>query len=174
MKKKCPWCDSEKTQMHLWVKDFFLTGEAFEIHECLKCGLLFTEPRPDSNHVNFDYSLYIISGRPYFVNRKIGKTTKPGPPQFETAPDISVLFLPGLALLFALFSRFCTAGISDEDQDADAYKRYHDGKDAERTHHRAAPRDPEAHHAADGRHAIEHQHRLLLAQAQARTLFRAT
>lgn len=46
MKYQCPWCDSEKTQMHLWVKDLFLTNEAFEIHECLKCGLLFTEPRP--------------------------------------------------------------------------------------------------------------------------------
>ena len=55
MNKKCPWCDSEKTQMHLWVKDCFLTGEAFEIHECLKCGLLFTEPRPDSNHIGKYY-----------------------------------------------------------------------------------------------------------------------
>ena len=55
MNKKCPWCDSEKTQMHLWVKDYFLTGEAFEIHECLKCGLLFTEPRPDSNHIGKYY-----------------------------------------------------------------------------------------------------------------------
>lgn len=55
MNKKCPWCDSEKTQMHLWVKDYFLTREAFEIHECLKCGLLFTEPRPDSNHIGKYY-----------------------------------------------------------------------------------------------------------------------
>lgn len=55
MNKKCPWCNSEKTQMHLWVKDYFLTGEAFEIHECLKCGLLFTEPRPDSNHIGKYY-----------------------------------------------------------------------------------------------------------------------
>ena len=55
MNTKCPWCDSEKTQMYLWVKDLFLTGEAFEIHECLKCGLLFTEPRPDASSIGKYY-----------------------------------------------------------------------------------------------------------------------
>lgn len=55
MKQKCPWCDSEKTQMHLWVKDLFLTNEAFEIHECLKCGLLFTEPRPKPEEIGKYY-----------------------------------------------------------------------------------------------------------------------
>ena len=55
MKKKCPWCDSEKTQMHLWVKDLFLTNEAFEIHECLTCGLLFTEPRPKAEEIGKYY-----------------------------------------------------------------------------------------------------------------------
>ena len=55
MNKKCPWCDSDKTQMHLWVKDLFLTQEAFEIHECLKCGLLFTEPRPKPEEIGKYY-----------------------------------------------------------------------------------------------------------------------
>lgn len=55
MNKNCPWCDSEKTQMHLWVKDLFLTQEPFEIYECLKCGLLFTEPRPDANSIGKYY-----------------------------------------------------------------------------------------------------------------------
>ena len=55
MKKTCPWCDSEKTQIHLWVKDLFLTNEAFEIHECLKCGLLFTEPRPKPEEIGKYY-----------------------------------------------------------------------------------------------------------------------
>ena len=55
MKYQCPWCDSEKTQMHLWVKDLFLTNEAFEIHECLKCGLLFTEPRPKPEEIGEYY-----------------------------------------------------------------------------------------------------------------------
>lgn len=55
MKTKCPWCDSEKTQMHLWVKDLFLTKENFEIHECLQCGLLFTKPRPQPNEIGKYY-----------------------------------------------------------------------------------------------------------------------
>ena len=55
MKYQCPWCDSEKTQIHLWVKDLFLTNEAFEIHECLKCGLLFTEPRPKPEEIGKYY-----------------------------------------------------------------------------------------------------------------------
>lgn len=55
MKYQCPWCDSEKTQIHLWVKDLFLTNEAFEIHECLKCGLLFTEPRPKPKEIGKYY-----------------------------------------------------------------------------------------------------------------------
>ena len=55
MNKKCPWCDSDKTQMHLWVKDLFLTQEAFELHECLKCGLLFTEPRPKPEEIGKYY-----------------------------------------------------------------------------------------------------------------------
>lgn len=45
MNKKCPWCESENTQTHLWLKDEFLTNEDFQIQECLKCGLLFTLPR---------------------------------------------------------------------------------------------------------------------------------
>ena len=55
MNKNCPWCDSDKTQIHLWVKDLFLTQEAFEIHECLKCGLLFTEPRPKPEEIGKYY-----------------------------------------------------------------------------------------------------------------------
>ena len=54
-KEKCPWCESENTQMHLWVKDLFLTQEPFEIHECLNCGLLFTEPRPPQDQIGKYY-----------------------------------------------------------------------------------------------------------------------
>lgn len=54
-KIKCPWCDSEKTQIHLWLKDEFLTHEEFQIHECLHCGLLFTEPRPDKDKIGAYY-----------------------------------------------------------------------------------------------------------------------
>lgn len=51
---KCPWCASEKTQIHLWLKDEFLSNEDFQIHECLQCGLLFTEPRPSKEKIG-DY-----------------------------------------------------------------------------------------------------------------------
>ena len=52
---KCPWCDSEKTQIHLWLKDEFLTNEDFQIHECHSCGLLFTEPRPAKDKIGEYY-----------------------------------------------------------------------------------------------------------------------
>lgn len=55
MNKKCPWCDSEKTQFHLWLKDEFLTQEEFQIYECLRCGLLFTEPRPKKSEIGKYY-----------------------------------------------------------------------------------------------------------------------
>ena len=51
---KCPWCDSERTQIHLWLKDEFLTQEDFQIYECQRCGLLFTEPKPNKNRIG-DY-----------------------------------------------------------------------------------------------------------------------
>ena len=52
---KCPWCDSEKTQIHLWLKDEFLTLEDFQIYECHQCGLLFTEPRPAKDKIGEYY-----------------------------------------------------------------------------------------------------------------------
>lgn len=55
MNKKCPWCESEKTKIHLWLKDEFLTKEEFQIHECLNCGLLFTEPRPPKEKIGDFY-----------------------------------------------------------------------------------------------------------------------
>ena len=52
---KCPWCDSEKTQLQLRLNDEFLTNEEFQIHECLHCGLLFTEPRPAKEKIGEYY-----------------------------------------------------------------------------------------------------------------------
>ena len=52
---KCPWCDSEKTQIHLWLRDEFLTSEEFQIYECRHCGLLFTEPRPSKEKIGEYY-----------------------------------------------------------------------------------------------------------------------
>ena len=53
--KICPWCGSDKTQIHLWIKDEFLTHEEFQIHECSSCGLLFTEPRPSKDKIGSYY-----------------------------------------------------------------------------------------------------------------------
>ena len=52
---KCPWCESEKNQIHLWLKDEFLTNEDCQIYECLRCGLLFTEPRPEKDKIGEYY-----------------------------------------------------------------------------------------------------------------------
>lgn len=55
MNKKCPWCESQKTQIHLWLKDEFLSKEEFQIYECQNCGLLFTEPRPGKDKIGEYY-----------------------------------------------------------------------------------------------------------------------
>ena len=55
MNEKCPWCESEKTQIHLWLKDEFLSKEDFQIFECHRCGLLFTEPRPSKDKIGEYY-----------------------------------------------------------------------------------------------------------------------
>lgn len=54
MNKHCPWCGSENAQLHLKLKDEFLTKEAFEIYECEDCRLLYTEPRPAEDKIG-DY-----------------------------------------------------------------------------------------------------------------------
>ncbi len=55
MNNKCPWCESEKAQINLWLKDEFLTKEDFHICECLNCGLLYTMPRPDKEKIGAYY-----------------------------------------------------------------------------------------------------------------------
>ncbi len=55
MKNQCPWCESEKAQINLWLKDEFLTKEDFHICECLNCGLLYTMPRPNSEKIGEYY-----------------------------------------------------------------------------------------------------------------------
>lgn len=55
MNEKCPWCESQKTQTYLWVKDEFLSKEDFQINECHNCGLLFTQPRPSKDKIGEYY-----------------------------------------------------------------------------------------------------------------------
>lgn len=52
---KCPWCESDKAQINLWLRDEFLTKEDFHICECLNCGLLYTMPRPNSDKIGSYY-----------------------------------------------------------------------------------------------------------------------
>ena len=53
--KTCPWCGSEDSHILLWIRDEFLSHEEFQIHECPKCGLLFTEPRPSKEKIGEYY-----------------------------------------------------------------------------------------------------------------------
>lgn len=55
MTPRCPYCQSETTDLHLKLKDYFLTQENFEIYRCPHCGLLFTWPRPDENVIGNYY-----------------------------------------------------------------------------------------------------------------------
>lgn len=52
---RCPWCNSESNHPYLPVKDLFLSQESFQVLECERCGLLFTDPRPDAEHIGAYY-----------------------------------------------------------------------------------------------------------------------
>ena len=55
MNDKCPWCESENAQLHIELKDLFLTQEPFKILECKDCGLLYTTPRPNKDEIGKYY-----------------------------------------------------------------------------------------------------------------------
>lgn len=55
MNTTCPWCGSEKSHLHLQLKDYFLTQEPFEIVECEDCHLLYTTPRPSADEIGKYY-----------------------------------------------------------------------------------------------------------------------
>ena len=55
MNTTCPWCGSEKSHLHLQLKDYFLTQESFEIVECDDCHLLYTTPRPTADEIGKYY-----------------------------------------------------------------------------------------------------------------------
>lgn len=55
MNDKCPWCGSENAQLHIELKDLFLTQEPFKILECKDCGLLYTKPRPNKEEIGKYY-----------------------------------------------------------------------------------------------------------------------
>lgn len=51
----CPWCNAPSDKTYIRVKDHFLTQEVFDVLECERCGLLFTEPRPAPNVIGKYY-----------------------------------------------------------------------------------------------------------------------
>lgn len=53
--KNCPVCGSSKFDPFIPGKDFFLTGEAFDIVKCHECGFRFTNPRPKSEDLGKYY-----------------------------------------------------------------------------------------------------------------------
>jgi SAM-dependent methyltransferase len=53
--KNCPICGSEKQNHFISGKDYFLTGESFEIVQCAKCGFRFTNPRPEADDLGKYY-----------------------------------------------------------------------------------------------------------------------
>jgi len=46
--KNCPVCGSQTFDLFLSGKDYFLTGESFNIMKCRECGFRFTNPRPQA------------------------------------------------------------------------------------------------------------------------------
>lgn len=53
--KNCPVCGSEKFDPFISGKDYFLTGESFEIMKCRDCGFRFTNPRPSADEMGKYY-----------------------------------------------------------------------------------------------------------------------
>ena len=59
--QNCPICGSDKSDLFISAKDYFLTGESFDIVKCIKCGFRFTNPRPVVGHLGkyYESSEYI-------------------------------------------------------------------------------------------------------------------
>ena len=49
--KSCPLCTSPSFKDFLTGRDYFLSGETFQICKCTTCGFLFTNPRPDKTEI---------------------------------------------------------------------------------------------------------------------------
>ncbi len=47
----CPLCNHDKKQTFLHTRDFFLTGELFDLDVCAHCGFIFTNPQPDNDQL---------------------------------------------------------------------------------------------------------------------------
>lgn len=57
MKKleQCPVCNGHRLSVFLEIPDYFLSGDVFPLSECLDCGMLFTNPRPEDEMLGAYY-----------------------------------------------------------------------------------------------------------------------
>jgi 2-polyprenyl-3-methyl-5-hydroxy-6-metoxy-1,4-benzoquinol methylase len=57
---KCPLCKSGHFLNHLEIPDFAVSKESFVICKCIKCNLLFTNPRPSQEEIGpyYEYPEY--------------------------------------------------------------------------------------------------------------------
>lgn len=58
--EECPSCKHTKYSNHIICKDHSVSQESFALVKCEKCSLIFTNPRPDQDHIgkyyeNIDY-----------------------------------------------------------------------------------------------------------------------
>lgn len=51
----CPVCGSDKFELFLKTKDYFLTNEEFTLVRCLSCSFVFTNPRPPDEELSKYY-----------------------------------------------------------------------------------------------------------------------
>jgi 2-polyprenyl-3-methyl-5-hydroxy-6-metoxy-1,4-benzoquinol methylase len=51
----CLVCGHNEFTTELICKDFVATGDNFELHRCINCTFLFTNPRPDTNEIGKYY-----------------------------------------------------------------------------------------------------------------------
>ncbi len=52
---ECPSCGTQDKIEYLTCKDFGYSGSYFTINQCVRCGLLFTSPRPDEAEIGAYY-----------------------------------------------------------------------------------------------------------------------
>ena len=71
--KNCPVCGSSKFDPFIYGRDYFLTGESFNIVKCHDCGFRFTNPRPKAEDLgkyyeSSDYISHSDSRKGFFAS----------------------------------------------------------------------------------------------------------
>jgi 2-polyprenyl-3-methyl-5-hydroxy-6-metoxy-1,4-benzoquinol methylase len=51
----CPLCSSGKTGLHFTCRDYFVSGQNFELYKCNSCGFIFTQDYPEENEIGKFY-----------------------------------------------------------------------------------------------------------------------